>query len=64
MREVFVPRVHPLGHAQVDFGEAIGIIGGVRHKRRMFLMDLPHSDAPSIKAYLAETTEAFLNGHV
>jgi transposase len=27
-------------------------------------MDLPHSDAPFIKAYPAETTEAFLDGHV
>jgi transposase len=30
-RETFVPLAHPPGHAQVDFGEAIGIIGGVRH---------------------------------
>jgi len=27
-QEMFVPLVHPPGHAQVDFGEAIGIIGG------------------------------------
>jgi len=27
-------------------------------------MDLPHSDAPLMKAYPAETTEAFLDGHV
>jgi hypothetical protein len=26
--------------------------------------DLPHSDAPFVKAYPAETTEAFLDGHV
>jgi transposase len=31
-RETFVPLVHPLGHAQVDFGEAVGLIGGVRQK--------------------------------
>jgi transposase len=64
MRETFVPLVHPPGHAQVDFGEAIGIIGGVRQKLHVFFMDLPHSDAPFIKAYPAETTEAFLDGHV
>ena len=29
-RETFVPLAHPPGHAQVDFGEAIGVIGGVR----------------------------------
>jgi transposase len=28
-QEMFVPLEHPPGHAQVDFGEAIGIIGGV-----------------------------------
>jgi transposase len=51
-------------HAQVDFGEAIGVIGGVRRKLHVFFMDLPHSDAPFMKAYPAETTEAFLDGHV
>ena len=63
-RETFVPLVHPPGHAQVDFGEAIGVIGGVRQKLHVFFMDLAHSDAPFIKAYPAETTEAFLDGHV
>lgn len=28
-RETFVPLAHPPGHAQVDFGEAVGVIGGV-----------------------------------
>ena len=63
-RETFVPLAHPPGHAQVDFGEAIGVIGGMRQKLHVFFMDLPHSDAPFIKAYPAETTEAFLDGHV
>lgn len=63
-RETFVPLAHPPGHAQVDFGEAIGVIGGVRQKVHVFYMDLPHSDAPFMKAYPAETTEAFLDGHV
>lgn len=63
-RETFVPLAHPPGHAQVDFGEAIRVIGGVRQKLHVFFMDLPHSDAPFIKAYPAETTEAFLDGHV
>jgi hypothetical protein len=30
----------------------------------VFCFDLPHSDAPFVKAYPAETTEAFLDGHV
>jgi hypothetical protein len=62
--ETFVPLVHPPGHAQVDFGEAIGTIDGVRQKMHVSYMDLPHSDAPFMKAYPAETTEAFLDGHV
>jgi len=63
-RETFVPLAHPPGHAQVDFGEAIGIIGGVRQKIHVFYMDLPHSDAPFMKSYPAEMTESFLDGHV
>jgi transposase len=64
LREAFVPLSHPPGHAQVDFGQCIGFIGGVRTVMHVFCMDLPHSDAPFVKAYPAETTEAFLDGHV
>jgi transposase len=63
-RETFVPLTHPPGHAQVDFGEAIAVIGGVRRKIHVFFIDIPHSDASFMKAYPAETTEAFLDGHV
>ena len=63
-REMFVPLAHPPGHAQADFGEAVGVIGGIRQKIHFFCMDLPQSDAPFVKAYPAETTEAFLDGHV
>jgi transposase len=35
-RETFVPLAHPPGHAQVDFGEAVGVIGGVRQKIYFF----------------------------
>ena len=63
-RETFVPLAHPPGHAQVDFGEAIGVIDGVGQKIHFFCMDVPQSDAPFVKAYPAETTEAFLDGHV
>ena len=62
-REVFVPLSHPPGHAQADFGEALGEIGGgVQCKLHYFAMALPHSDAFFIKAYPAETTEAFCDG--
>ena len=63
-RETFVPLAHPPGHAQVDFGEAIGVIGGVRQKIHFLCLDLPQSDACFVKAYPRETTEAFLDGHV
>ncbi len=63
-RETFVPLAHPPGHAQVDFGEATGVIGGVRQKIHFLCMDLPQSDACFVKAYPRETTEAFLDGHV
>ena len=63
-REMFVPLRHPPGHAQVDFGEAIGVIGGVERKIHFFAMDLPYSDAIFVVAYPAETTEAFCDGHV
>jgi transposase len=63
-RETFVPLAHPPGHAQVDFGEAVAVIGGVRQKIHFFCLDLPQSDACFVKAYPRETTEAFLDGHV
>ena len=63
-REMFVPLVHAPGHAQVDFGEAIGVIGGVECKVHFFAFDLPHSDACFVAAYPAETKEAFCDGHV
>ena len=59
-----MPLAHPPGHAQVDFGEAVAVIGGVRQKIHFFCMDLPQSDASFVKTYPAETTEAFLDGHV
>ena len=62
-REVFVPLSHAPGHAQVDFGETVGVIGGAECKLHYFAMALPHSDAFFIKAYPAETTEAFCDGH-
>ena len=63
-QEMYVPLAHPPGHAQVDFGEAIGVIGGVERKIHFFAMDLPYSDAIFVVGYPAETTEAFCDGHV
>ena len=63
-KEMFVPLSHSPGHAQCDFGEALVVIGGVEQKAHYFALDLPHSDGCFIKTYPAETTEAFLDGHV
>ncbi len=63
-REMFVPLTHSAGEAQVDFGEALAVIAGVERKAHYLVMDLPHSDDCFVVAFPAETTEAFLEGHV
>ena len=63
-REMFVPLTHAPGEAQADFGEAVVVIAGVEQKAHYLAMDLPHSDDCFVAAFPAETTEAFLEGHV
>jgi len=63
-REMFVPLTHAPGTAQADFGEALVIVDGVEQKAHYFAIDLPHSDDCFVAAFPAETTEAFLEGHV
>jgi transposase len=63
-REMFIPLSHAPGHAQADFGEADGYIGGKKVRFHYFCLDLPHSDGCFVKAYPAETAEAFCDGHV
>ena len=40
------------------------VIGGVERKAHCFVTDLPHSDGCFVKAYPAETTKAFRDGHL
>ena len=40
------------------------MLGGVRRKVHVLVVDLPQSDAIFLKAYLAETAEALCDGHV
>jgi hypothetical protein len=61
---MFVPLVHAPGEAQADFGEALVVVAGVERKAHYLAMDLPHSDDGFVVAFPAETTEAFLEGHV
>ena len=62
-QEMFVPLAHPPGDAQVDFGEALVVIDGAERKAHDLVVDLPHSDEAFVKAFPAETTEAFCDGH-
>ena len=62
--EMFVPLTHGPGHAQRDFGEAVAVIAWVERKVHYFVLDLPHGDGCFVKGYPAETTEAFLDGHM
>jgi transposase len=63
-REMFVPLAHAPGTAQADFGEALVIVGGEERKVHYFAIDLPQSDDCFVMAFPAETTEAFLEGHI
>jgi len=63
-KEMYCPLLHPAGNAQVDFGEAVAIIGGEEVKIHVFVMDIPQSDACFVKAYPKENTESFCDGHV
>ena len=62
-QEMFIPLAHPPGAAQADFGEALVVIAGVERKAHDLVLDLPHSDDAFVKAFPAETTEAFCDGH-
>lgn len=63
-REMYVPLSHRAGQAQADFGQADGYIGGKKVRFHYFCVDLPHSDGCFVKAYRAETAEAFCDGQV
>lgn len=63
-QEMFVPLCHPAGDAQVDFGEADILLGGVLQRAHYFVLDLPHSDDAFVMAFPAETSEAFCEGHI
>jgi hypothetical protein len=39
-RKMFVPLRHDPGHAQVDFGEALAVIGAVERKIHFFAMEV------------------------
>ena len=61
-REMYVPLSHAPGHRQCDLGNAKAVIGGAERTVHYFVLDLPCSDGCIVKAYPAETTEAFCAG--
>jgi len=63
-QEVFMPLVHRVGEAQVDFGYALAKVSGVLRKVGFFVMVLPHSDAFFLMAFERECTESYWEGHV
>jgi transposase len=63
-KEMFVPLSHDPGMAQCDFGEAMARIQGKLCKAHYLVMQLPFSDDVFVKAFAAENTESFCDGHV
>jgi transposase len=63
--EVFVPQVHAPGvEAEVDWGEALVVLGGVSVTVHLFVMRASFSGAAFCQASLVETQQAFLELHV
>jgi transposase len=63
-QEMFVPLTHAPGTAQADFGQALVVMAGLETKAYYLALDLPHSDDIFVIAFPAESTEAFLEGHL
>ncbi|MGH2882816.1 MAG: IS21 family transposase, partial [Solirubrobacteraceae bacterium] len=63
--EVFVPQVHAPGvEGEVDWGEALAVLGGVSVKVHLFVMRASFSGAAFCQASLVESQQAFLELHV
>jgi hypothetical protein len=62
---MFIPLTHAPGEAQADPPRrALVVVTGMEQKAHYLALDLPHSDDCFVAAFPAETTEAFLEGHV
>jgi len=63
--EVFVPQAHaPGSEAEVDWGQAEVVLGGVAVKVHLFVMRASFSGAVFCQASLVESQQAFLELHV
>lgn len=64
-KEAFIPRQFDPGtEAQVDFGEVQIELGGVRVTIYLFCMRLAYSKGSFVCAYLRQSLEVFLDGHI
>ncbi len=54
--------VWPAGTAQVDFGQAEAIIGGIRQILHIFVVTFPFSNMRFVQAYRGETAECVCQG--
>lgn len=65
MPKVFVPLAFSPGEAlQVDWGEAVAYINGVRQTVNLFCSRLCYSCAPMVQAYRRQNEESFLDAFV
>jgi transposase len=62
-QEVFMPLVHRVGEAQVDFGYALVKVAGVLRKVGFLVMVLPYSDVFFVMTFERECTESYWEGH-
>ena len=60
--EGFLELVWPAGTAQVDFGQAEAVIGGVRQVLHMLLVTFPFSNMRFVQGYRGETAECVCHG--
>jgi transposase len=60
--EGFTELVWPAGTAQVDFGQAEAIVGGIRQVLHIFVVTFPFSNMRFVQAYRGETAEGVCHG--
>ena len=60
--EGFTELVWPAGTAQVDFGQAEAIIGGLRQILHIFVVTFPFSNMRFVQGYRGETAECVCHG--
>lgn len=63
--EVFMPLAYSPGEeAQVDWGEALVVLGGQERRVQLFCLKLAYSKRVFARAYARQDLESFLDGHV